>query len=112
MTENCEHCGQTLSGAEGLAAEEIHEIIEEWIDEESDWGEVGVGDGDVIPRLGRVRQIEQVGGMDQGTHAHIVLRIGSRLFRKDGYHQSHSGTFYDGAFYEVAQKTKTVTVYE
>lgn len=111
MTENCEHCGQAPPDADGLAAEEIHEILEEWIDENSHWGEVG-GGGDVIPRLGRVEQIEQVGGMDQGTHAHVVLRIGSRLFRKDGYHQSYDGTYYDGAFYEVTEKKKTVTVYE
>lgn len=114
-TDKCEHCGQPLPDVEALTADRIHEILENWIEENSDWAEVGAyGDdsGDVIPQLGRVAQVEQVGGMDQGTHAHVVLRVGSRLFRKDGYHQSHDGTYYDGAFYEVSRREKTVTVYE
>lgn len=44
---------------------------------------------------------KQFGGEGLGDAAWFVLKIGDRYFRKDGWHQSHHGTEYDGDFTEV-----------
>lgn len=57
------------------------------------------------------------GGMDKGSNAYLVLRVldsaGTESFyRKDGFYASYDGFTWDGDFYEVQPKEKTVTVYE
>jgi hypothetical protein len=67
--------------------------------------------------LGTVTTVEQFGGEGQGDRAWIVLKVefenGTiRYYKKDGYHASHDGTYYDGYFSEVTPQEKVVTVYE
>lgn len=50
---------------------------------------------------GEFEFVEQFGGEGLGDVAWFVLKIGDRYFRKDGWHQSHHGTEYDGDFTEV-----------
>lgn len=52
------------------------------------------------------------GGEGQGEQTWVVIQVGSQLFRKDGFYQSHYGTDWDGDFREVKEQQKTVTVYE
>lgn len=74
----------------------------------------------VIPGLGRVTTAQQFGGEGQGDQAWIVVKVVMenplggvvRYFRKDGWHASHDGTYYDGDFREVQPFERTVTVYE
>jgi hypothetical protein len=70
-----------------------------------------------IEGLGKVTTVEQFGGEGQGDRAWVVVRVDfpngtSRYFKKDGYHASHDGTYYDGYFSEVTPQEKVVTVYE
>lgn len=106
-------CAACLTVAEAdvdeMAVGYIEQVLEKWVQSTAhDWRELS----GYHPLLGDIRMVEQVGGMDEGYHAHVVLQIGNRLFRKDGYHQSHSGTFFDGDLYAVKRREKTVTVYE
>lgn len=118
-TAGCTSCGQPFANPDSLTATQIHEILDKHLDEnDSDWDELGDDGGGEpyygtpIGGLGLVQLVERVGGMGQGDHAHLVWQIGSRLFRMDGYYQSHSGTTYDGPLYEVQRKERTQVVYE
>ena len=46
------------------------------------------------------------------TDIWVVIEIDGRYFKKTGYHQSHDGTYWDGAVTEVRPQEKTITVYE
>lgn len=55
--------------------------------------------------------VENIGGMDEGSYAALILEIDGRLFRKEGYYASHYGTDWDGTMEEVEAYEKTVTDY-
>lgn len=84
------------------------------------WGEMGDDSRDTIfdvPRLGKVRLVEQHGGEGQGDQAWIVIGLTmchdvERLFRKEGWHASHDGTYYDGELVEVAPRVIEKTIYQ
>lgn len=70
-----------------------------------------------VEGLGLVTTVEQFGGEGQGDRAWVVVKVefknGSvRYFKKDGYHASFDGTYYDGDFSEVTPQEKVVTLYE
>lgn len=70
-----------------------------------------------VPGLGVVTVVENVGGEDQGSHAHLVFRVlpedgPVRYFRVNGYYSSYDGTEWDGDLYEVFPRIKSITVYE
>lgn len=74
-------------------------------------------DGTEVEGLGLVTTVEQFGGEGQGDRAWVVVKVEfkngtTRFFKKDGYHASHDGTYYDGYFSEVTPQEKVVTVYE
>jgi hypothetical protein len=70
-------------------------------------------DAGTIEGLGRVEFVEQVGGGEgEGEHVHLVLRVGDRYFKKEGYYASYDGTTWDGDFREVKPAEKTIMVYE
>lgn len=58
------------------------------------------GLGDVKTVIGYTREV--------GEDVYIVLEIGGRYFRKEGYHVSHDGTYWDGDFYEATPTEKVV----
>lgn len=55
--------------------------------------------------------VTETGGMDEGSAASVVFKVGDQLFKKDGYYQSHYGYDWDGDLYEVEAFEKTVTDY-
>lgn len=54
-----------------------------------------------IPGVGVIEHVEQFGGEGLGDDAWYVWKIDGRFFKKQGWHQSHHGTEYDGDFFEV-----------
>lgn len=71
----------------------------------------------LIPGVGEAILVDQFGGEDQGSQYWIVVKItdadgGERFFRRDGYHQSHDGSYLDGPTEEVSATPKVVTVYQ
>lgn len=64
--------------------------------------------GELVP----VEVIAQEGEGEYGYETYVVLQVGTQLFRKDGYYQSHYGNDWDGHFREVQAREKTVLVYE
>lgn len=112
MENSCTACLTPHIGVDDMDPDFIHRVLDAWQESQDGWWEVGGRREAPHPLLGKIAIIEQVGGEGQGDHAHLVWQIGSRLFRKDGYHQSHDGTHFDGEFYVVHRREKTVTVYE
>lgn len=69
-----------------------------------------------IMLLGEATTYEKVdshsgGEGDYGCETWVVVKVGDQLFKKTGFYQSHYGNDWDGAFTEVRQGRKTVTVY-
>lgn len=115
-----------------LNASAVDTVMDEWFEANQDtpwnaddcgpysWSELGyAGSEDVydVPRLGKVRVVEQHGGEGQGDEAWIVIGMTSchdveRLFRKEGWHASHDGTYYDGDLVEVSARVVEKTVFE
>lgn len=120
-----------------LNASAVDAVMDEWFEVNSDlwnqedidtdgigplsWDEFGyeTGPEDVfdVPRLGKVRLVEQFGGEGQGDEAWIVMGLTmchdvERLFRKEGWHRSHDGTYYDGDLIEVVPRVVEKTVFE
>ena len=58
-----------------------------------------------------IKVVDETGGMDAGSDASVVIRVGDQLFRKQGYYQSHYGYDWDGDFSEVEPYARTVTDY-
>jgi len=73
-------------------------------------------DGWQVPDLGLVRLVDNYGGEGQGDDYWMVISVSdgytTRLFKMNGYHVSHDGSYYDGPFEEVKAVQKMVTVYE
>lgn len=63
--------------------------------------------GETIP----VEWVAEAGGMDKGSYAMHVFKVGDQLFRKEGFYQSHYGYDWDGDLTEVEAYEKTVTDY-
>lgn len=59
-----------------------------------------------------VKSVQQIGGMDEGSYAAVIVEVAGRTFRKQGSYYSHDGYYWDGDFSEVTLKTKIVSVYE
>lgn len=69
-----------------------------------------------VPDLGTVKLVEDFGGEGQGEDYWMVISITdgytTRLFKMNGYHVSHDGSYYDGPFEEVKAVERMVTFYE
>lgn len=52
------------------------------------------------------------GGEGSGEERWIVIEVGGRLFRKDGYYASYEGSTFDSDLREVRAVEKPVTFYE
>jgi hypothetical protein len=100
---------------EKLSFEQIMEVLKEKIEEVSefafdDFNEEELG-------LGKVEEVEQVGGEDQGSTWYSVKHFVEHdvYIRVEGYYSSYEGTdFYDGwdSCRNVRPAEKTITVYE
>lgn len=114
----------TLSEIEQLLTEGTvpywSEYYKKWYDMELGWDmwawENSL-EGTRVEGLGQVTTVEQFGGEGQGDQAWVVIKIKfddgtEKYYRKDGYHASHDGTYFDGDFDEVTPQQKVVTVYE
>lgn len=55
--------------------------------------------------------VHTTGGMDEGSHASVVFKIGDQYFRKEGFYASHYGTDWDGDFVEVVPASVQVVKY-
>ena len=59
--------------------------------------------------------VDDFGGEGRGDTAWVIVKASkgsdSALFRKDGYYASYYGFEWDGSFYRVEAKEKTITVY-
>lgn len=59
---------------------------------------------------------EDFGGEGMGDNRYLVIKFsspdGDFYFRKDAYYASYDGTTWDGYFYAVTPKQKTITVFE
>lgn len=64
--------------------------------------------------LGKIKEIEQKGGEDQGSEWHIVLYFVDHdvYIKVNGYYSSYDGVDFDDYGKEVRPKEKTITVYE
>jgi hypothetical protein len=103
--------------ADLLDVKQVEAILDEWVEGPGEsWNEVGSTwkdkEGEDVPGLGMVTRIADHGGSDQGSAAWVVLKVGSRLFRKTGFYASYDGFTWDGDFRVVEAKPKTITVYE
>lgn len=82
------------------------------------WGELRYSDT-IGERDGfRYEVVDAVGGVGQGDHAHVVIKVTdtatgeAQYFRKSGFYSSYEGFTWDGDFYEVKPQEKVITVYE
>jgi hypothetical protein len=86
--------------------------------EEHGWSELGYEDDGYPFALlldGRAVLAHKVANSKLGegaTDVWIVIEIGLRYFKKTGYHQSHSGTYWDGSVTEVRPVREVITVYD
>lgn len=85
--------------------------------EENGWEEIsyegGYGglsiviDGDLYP----VEVMDDFGGEGMGDKRYVVIEVGGRFFRKDGWHQSHYGSEFDCDLYEAQPVERMITEY-
>lgn len=96
--------------------------------EELSWGHwlhEGTGDFEKISPSLLARTVKTVGGYEGGgEYVEMVIEVrptiesrevwypASRFFKKLGFYTSFNGTDFDGEFFEVFPKQRTVTVYE
>lgn len=127
VNEVCHTCGQQIP--EGFVpiqkADDIILAIRVWGSGVfyGEWAEVGQDyvfyrdhsedypgfngqDWEVPGILGRVKQVDSHGGVDQGSDRYIILKVdapsGERYFKIPGNHQSHNGTdWYPDKIHEV-----------
>ena len=55
--------------------------------------------------------VASTGGMDEGSNASEVFKIGDQLFMKSGYYASHYGYDWDGDLNEVEPYKRVVNDY-
>lgn len=66
-----------------------------------------------LESLGVMRHVESVGGTDgSGEYMAVVMRLGSRTFRKEGHYASWDNDRWDGPFREVRPVQRMVTIWE
>lgn len=77
----------------------------------SDWDDFGELGRDQFVRIqgvdGPIYLAESYGGEGMGDMRWIVLKVGDRHFRKDGYYESHYGSSWGGDFEEVVSRPVT-----
>jgi hypothetical protein len=108
-------------------AKEIETLISNLDGEETGysnaWSAIGYEDIDFpivlseIPFYAISGVVESVGGYEgAGETRYVVIEIetpeGWKFYRKDGAYYSFDGTHWDGSFYEVEPKEKTIKIYE
>lgn len=82
------------------------------------WGELDYASPVVLDGIGALAVVSEDGGGEGGSeNVELILKItsedaGVRYFKKYGAYYSHDGYYWEGAFNEVFQKEKTITVYE
>jgi len=95
--------------------DEILEVLKEKLNDVSDFAYEDYDDDEL--GLGEIKEVEQVGGEDEGSTWYSVKHFVDHdvYVRVDGYYSSYNGTdFYDGwnCCSEVKPIQKTITVYE
>lgn len=85
------------------------------VDSDSElWGELHYERGEsryAVEDVGPIEVLESGGGMDEGSNAYVVFKVGDTYLRKSGYYASHYGYDWDGELEEVVPAQKTITVY-
>ncbi len=86
--------------------------IEAALEAHGDWWHLADDEGTVhVEGLGDVKTV--VGyTREAGDGVYFVLEYEGRYFRKEGYHVSHDGTYWDGDFYEATPREKVVKLWE
>lgn len=107
----CPNCSHEFFEADALSMDEVRRCIE--ADEDANWYEIRDGDCKYIEDLGPIERVaSQGGGEGSGSEMWVVVKIGSRLFKKSGYYASWDGDNWDGPFEEVRPRERMVTFYE
>lgn len=78
------------------------------------WSEIHGESGETnyfVEGVGPIEGLDSGGGMDEGSNAYTVFKVGGTYFRKSGYYASHYGYDWDGDFEEVEPFQKTVIDY-
>ena len=120
---------------QALTAKQIESIIEDWFSEARDFNAEHVYDSEVpyrditdwsdfkyevsenepltIPGLDNpVFKVDSHGGGEgSGETMYVVIGIGDRFFRKDGFYASFDGANWDGTFREVVRETHVVKIF-
>ncbi|WP_040828953.1 hypothetical protein [Nocardia jiangxiensis] len=99
--------------------DDIEKAIKSLADEygEAGWGSwYTVGEERSAP-FRYVKLVESVGGMDEGSHRHLVFEVEFsdyrvRYYKKSGYYSSYDGTSWDGDLHEVKPVKQNITRYE
>lgn len=73
--------------------------------------------GTEIAGIGRATLVDEFGGEGQGDDYFIIFSVTEpngnvRLFKRNGYHQSHDGSYLDGPTEEVRETQEVITVYK
>lgn len=70
------------------------------------------GKYEYVDGLGELTTVEiEGGGEGDGDYTHIVFKVDGTMFKIEGYHVSHDGTYYDGRPYLVKPKLVERTEY-
>ena len=80
---------------------------------DGDWCELKYGKSTLRLRGENVPTecLEEEGGEGCGEYACVIFKVGSQIFRKEGYYASYDGYTWDGDFDEVEPYPKTITAY-
>lgn len=106
-----------------MTVEEVREAIVRHVDVHFDGSWSDLEQGTEITDIDGVRQlvvVEQVGGEDEGSHYHIVMRVVAAdpaasvyFFMMEGFYSSYDGIDWDEFELKlVTPVEKTITVYE
>lgn len=59
-----------------------------------------------------ISKVHETGGMDKGSDACYVFKIGQVYIKKEGFYASHYGNDWDGDLYQVEPFEKTIVDYK
>lgn len=100
-------------------AVENSDSVDEYGDPRISWENLSYGDvpeGAVLNLRGEEVPVTRVDGKPGaeggGEEIYVVIRVGSQLFKKEGWYQSHYGEDWDGDLREVHAVERLVTFYE
>jgi hypothetical protein len=73
-----------------------------------------------LPGIGVLTQVESYGGEGKGDDYYLIFKVvtrtpntkTTRVFKRNGWHASHDGSYLEGPTVEGKQVVKTVTVFE